>query len=154
MRTAALLLAVFATTACVRTTRDPASGKIDVDVESPTKRGEDWRGKLYGQSTHASYQGDIGADVLDGKTTATIALTGAASGGYHPWHIHEGKCGSGGPIIGDPSAYRPLTVGSDGKAAGSAVLMLQLKEATEYYVNVHQSPSDMGTIVACGQLGD
>lgn len=154
MRTAALLLAVFATTACVRTTRDPASGKIDVDVESPTKRGEDWRGKVRGEGTHMSYQGDIGADVLEGKTTATIALTGGIAGSVHPWHIHEGKCGSGGPIIGDPSAYTPVTVGSDGRAAGSAVLMLQLKEATEYYVNVHHSTGDMATIVACGQLGD
>ncbi len=154
MRTAALLLAVFATTACVRSTRDPATGKVDVDVESPTKRGEDWRGKVHGMGTHLSYQGDIGADVLDGKTTATIALTGAAVGGVHPWHIHQGKCGSGGPIIGDMSAYRPVTVGSDGRAAGSAVLMLQLKEATEYYVNVHHSSSDMATIVACGDLGD
>ena len=39
--TVAVALAALFSAACVRTRTDPVTGKVDVDVESPTKRGED-----------------------------------------------------------------------------------------------------------------
>ena len=149
-----LFLCVLALSACVRTARDPATGKVDVDVESPTKTGEDWRADLKGQSMYTSVSGHAMAKVAEGMTNVEISLQGATSGGSHPWHVHDGKCGSGGAIVGDPGAYPPLTVTADGKAQSSAHVMRRLDEAKDYHVNVHASSMDLATIVACGNLDD
>ena len=53
MRTIALFataLVVAGTTGCLRVQRDPATGNADVDVESPLKRGEDWKGTEIGRA--------------------------------------------------------------------------------------------------------
>jgi hypothetical protein len=57
-------------------------------------------------------------------------------------------------IVGDSTAYPVLQVGSTGAAAANVNLSLMLNEATDYYVDVHASASDMQTIVACGDLDD
>jgi Cu/Zn superoxide dismutase len=90
-----------------------------------------------------------------GTTTATVSLTGAKPGSVYPWHVHVGKCGMtpGGKVWGDPSAYKPLTAGSDGTAKATATISMALPTSGDYYVNIHASPSDLGTIVSCGNLG-
>ena len=145
---------LVASAACVRTTRDPATGRVDVDVESPTKVGEDWKGNINGQSNWTSISGQATARVAEGKTTATISISGAPAGAVFPWHVHEGKCATSGPIVGDPGAYAPLYVQPDGRAGATATVMARLDEAKFYHVNVHASPSDLATIVACGDIGD
>ena len=45
-------------------------------------------------------------------------------------------------------------VGANGQASASANLDVALSEDGQYYINVHRSPQDLGTIVACGQLRD
>jgi hypothetical protein len=46
-------------------------------------------------------------------------------------------------------------VGADGRAEASARLLdLKLNEAKKYHVNVHRSPNDLPTIIACGDLDD
>lgn len=154
MRYLSLLLVAVTAVGCVRTSRDPATGKMDIDVESPTKKGEDWKTDLHSTSTMAGIGGTARAKVAEGKTSATIMVTGLMSGMVHPWHVHEGKCGSGGKIVGDMSAYTPLTVTSSGTASSTANLMVRLEEASSYHVNVHKSMSEMETIVACGNLSD
>jgi hypothetical protein len=57
-------------------------------------------------------------------------------------------------VVGPASAYAPLQAGAAGTATGNAELELTLNEARDYHVNVHASPSDMATIVACGDLDD
>ena len=154
MRTAMILfIGCLATSACVRTRTDPVSGRTDIDVESPTKKGEDWRASLTGMAGFTSVAGTSTAKVLEGKTTTSIQINGATAGAVHPWHVHEGKCGSGA-IVGDPSAYTPITIGSDGKGSQTATVSVALNEAKDYHVNVHASPTDLGTIVACGDLQD
>jgi Cu-Zn family superoxide dismutase len=151
-----LLVCVAATIValgCARVRTDPATGNTDLDIESPTKKGEDWSAKLTGQSA-SPISGTSEALVADGKTNVTIAITGATSGASHPWHVHDGKCGSGGAVVGPASAYAPLQVGAAGTATGNAELALTLNEARDYHVNVHASASDMATIVACGDLDD
>jgi superoxide dismutase, Cu-Zn family len=140
--------------ACVRTATNPASGTVDVDVESPTKQGEDWKGTLRGQDMYTNVGGETTALVYEGETQSTVNITGATPGATHPWHIHEGDCGSGGPIVGNPSAYPPLVVGNDGTASASARITVQLNEAKHYFVNVHASPTNLATIVACGSISD
>lgn len=154
MRNTMLVLAAFVVAGCVRTTPNPETGRVDVDIESPTKQGEDWDTKLRGEGSYAYLSGDSKALVSGGTTRATVNLMGSTSGARHPWHIHEGKCGSGGPIVGSPSAYPLLMVGADGRAASNATVTVALNEGRDYYVNIHLSPENMATIVACGNLDD
>ena len=85
-------------------------------------------------------------------TTAAVNLTGATPGAVHPWHIHTGRCGDNGPIVGPPAAYPPLTVGADGTAAVNATVPVATPVSGNFYVNVHRSATEMGAIVACGNL--
>lgn len=88
-----------------------------------------------------------------GKTeAATVSLTGAPPNSTLPWHVHSGTCATGGGVVGSGSAYTPLSVGADGKATSSATINASLDPAAKYHVNIHKSASDMGTIVACGDL--
>ena len=109
---------------------------------------------MKGTGTFAAMQGTAKALVADGATNVTFTLDGGVPGASYPWHVHDGKCASGGPVTGSPSAYTPITIGSNGHGETSAHLTMQLDEAKEYHVNVHASASDMATIIACGDLND
>ena len=129
-------------------------------MQPVTQKGETWTATLRPQAG-ATVAGTARAQVLREQTTVTIQLQNATAGAMHPWHVHEGACGSGGPIVGAPTAYsplqvgaKPLQVGANGQAQGNATLALTLNEARAYHVNVHASPSDLATIVACGDLDD
>jgi hypothetical protein len=87
-----------------------------------------------------------------GSTAVQIEIRGATPGGAHPWHLHSGACGSGGPVVGELGRYTALRAGTDGGAAAAAVLDLEIQRDSAYHVNVHRSASEMGTIVACGVL--
>lgn len=82
----------------------------------------------------------------------TITINNATAGAAHPWHVHVGTCASGGGIFGDASDYPTLTVAADGNASANATLDVALNEQSSYHVNVHRSPTDLGTIIACGNL--
>ena len=148
------LVATLALGACVRTATNEATGKVDVDVESPTKRGEDWSAGLKGMGRFTSVVGQVKANVVEGRTTASISLDGAGSGGQHPWMIHEGTCNMPGAGVGMASDYPLISVGSDGRGNATANLAARLDEAKNYVVIVHASQSDMQTVVACGELDD
>lgn len=96
--------------------------------------------------------GSANVNTVTGSTAAAVTIGGAKSGEVHPWHIHEGTCGSGGPIVGAPTAYPVLNVGMDGNASASARVGVGLDPNKSYYVNIHESPTNLGTIVACGEL--
>jgi hypothetical protein len=86
------------------------------------------------------------------QTRAEVSITNAVPGGEHPWHVHIGQCGRDQGIFGPAGAYRPLVVGDNGQAQSSAVLEAPLPASGQYFVNVHASRNNMGTIVACGNL--
>jgi hypothetical protein len=153
MRRIILTMAAFAVVGCVRTHANEETGEIDVDIESPTQQGEDWDGSLTPQTGYA-VTGSFKAFVKDGRTNVTVNIGNATPGQQLPWHIHEGSCGNDRGIVGDALAYAPLTVGSNGAASGSANLAVALDEAKDYFVNVHASPTNLQTIVACGDLDD
>ncbi|MEP7002208.1 MAG: hypothetical protein ABI969_17095 [bacterium] len=81
-----------------------------------------------------------------------VSISNATPGGQHPWHIHSGRCGNNGPIVGNAGAYKPLAVNGDGNAHENASLAVALPYTDDYYVNVHAAADNMGTIVACGNL--
>ena len=156
MRIAALTLAFVALTACSRTVKvetNPSEAKVDVDVQKPGAA-EGWTGTLAAVGT-SGITGTATGTTANDMSHITVNVSGAAAGSTLPWHVHEGKCGDASPpIVGDASAYPPLTVGADGKATASAHLTLKLNEAKNYIVNVHASPTNLGTIVSCGDFND
>ena len=81
-----------------------------------------------------------------------ISIENATPGGEHPWHVHRGTCGIDQGILGPPERYEPLKVGGDGKASQSASLPVPIPTTGSYMVNVHASKSNLGTILACGNL--
>ena len=155
MRKSALWLLAslsIATTACVRTHTNEATGRVDVDVESPTKSGEDWKGELKGQGMYASVRGKTGARYSEGKTTVTVSLENVSSGASYMWDVREGKCGANGPVVGSHASYPTLTVDNTGKAGATVTIDARLDEAKNYAVTVYGS--DMTTVIACGDLDD
>ena len=154
MRTPTLVLLAVLAVGCVRTSTNPVTGKTDVDIESPLKKGEDWKGTLTGMGTTTALSGNTTIAVLNGRTTATVTLNGGTPGMSYPFMIHEGTCSAPGQVVGDMSAYTPITIGQDGTGTATVTLQTQLKESTKYVLAVHASSSDMATIVACGELKD
>jgi hypothetical protein len=86
------------------------------------------------------------------QTEAHVSIENAAPGGRHPWHVHRGKCGMDQGIFGPADAYPFLKVGGNGHAEADAKLPVPMPREGEYFVNVHASPTNMGAIVACGNL--
>lgn len=146
--------ALLALNACARVTANEATGKTDVDVESPLKKGEDWKAGLKGMGSFTSVLGQVKATSLEGRTNASISVEGATAGGSHPWMIHEGTCNMPGAAFGTASEYPAVTIGQDGRGNANAQITGRLDEAKDYIVVVHASQSDMSTVVACGDLDD
>lgn len=153
-RTLLAAAAAVLSLACVRTAVDPVTGRVDLDVESPTKQGEEWSAEIAGQGPGASVTGTAVARVIAGTTNTTVNVRGATPGARIPWHIHLGNCGTGGPIVGEATAYPVIVVGEDGTGTASAQVQVQLNEAERYHVNLHESPTNLATIIGCGQLDD
>lgn len=142
---ALLLTGLIALTGCAVST----NGGIDVDPV--TDLIGDWRADLDSRND-SGIRGAVAARSAVASTGVSVTISGANSGARHPWHIHRGTCGSGGDIVGDPAAYPVLSVGANGVASASADLAVGLHEDRQYYVNIHRSAQDLGTIVACGPL--
>jgi hypothetical protein len=87
-----------------------------------------------------------------GQTRAYVEISNAVPGGLHPWHVHRGQCGSDQGILGPADAYKPLKVDGDGKASATAELSIPLPRSGNYFINVHASPKNLSTILACGNL--
>ena len=94
----------------------------------------------------------MAADDDQSRTRASATVANATPGGEHPWHVHVGRCGSNGAIVGETSSYRPLKVGGNGRAEATAELDMPLPRSGEFHVNVHASATNLGTIIACGNL--
>ena len=152
----AISAALLAISGCSQTPKvesDPERGAVDVDVER-SGEAETWSARLDAVGG-SGVTGSATATDMNDATHATITIMGSRGGGVHPWHIHEGRCGDANPpIVGPASAYPPLNVGSGGGATAQAHVPVELNEAKNYIVNVHASPTNLGTIIACGDLDD
>ncbi|MBD3631042.1 hypothetical protein [Cyclobacterium sp.] len=137
----------------------------------------------YGQLETVVAQGDIGGNALDGNsksynlltkdvdgisgtilfeksvggfTVATINLNGTPDGGSHPAHIHANSAAEGGgilvsfnPVDGTTGTSRTIIRNND---AGQPITFEEII-SMDGYVNVHLSASNLGTIVAQGDIG-
>ena len=92
----------------------------------------------------------------DGTATVNLKLNGTSSGSY-PAHIHANSAAESGDILIDLNAVD----GTSGESTtiitaqndGSAISFAQLLEL-DAYINVHQSASDLETIVAQADIGN
>lgn len=90
----------------------------------------------------------------DNSTTITISLTGDDPASDHPAHIHVNSAAEGGGIaidlsnVMDGNSTTTVTETNDGTAITYGELI-----AFDGYINVHNSASELGTIVAQGDIG-
>jgi hypothetical protein len=87
-----------------------------------------------------------------GQVRITLNLNGAPANSTMAWHLHQGKCGSDGALIGDANAYTPVTVDASGTATATTSLSAALQERGEYYADVHTSAEQSASVAACGNL--
>jgi len=117
--------------------------------------GERWNATL---ATPAGLQGAVqlhGNGYLardPNGSKAVIHISNATPGGVHPWAIRTGLCGNENPVLGDASAYPNLKVDNDGTAQGGATLSIPFPTSGDYSLEVRASPTNMGTVIACGNL--
>ncbi len=148
-RIAVLALPTFALTACggrrveIENRDIPASARWNATLATPPA--------LAGAvQVSGSAWMSPGSD--DEETRAEVRISNATPGGVHPWHVHRGLCGGGGDILGSADDYKPLKVDDDGRASEAAVVEAEMPESGEYHVNVHASPGNLESIIACGNF--
>jgi hypothetical protein len=151
--TIALLLSATACAKTLKVETDPSRGAVDIDTQKPGVP-ETFNATL-SSANGSTITGTAKGTTASGMSHVTVTISGAAPGETHPWHIHEGKCSdAGAPVVGPASSYPPLTVGADGTATATADVPVELNEAKNYIINFLKSPTDMGTIGACGVYND
>ncbi|HUF50053.1 MAG TPA: hypothetical protein VMN60_04435 [Longimicrobiales bacterium] len=128
---------------------------VQIDADATAAQATRWNGTLSapsGMEGVVQIQGRTWMGADGNQTTARIDINNATRGGEHPWHVHEGRCGSGGRIVGDAGTYGVLKIDSDGRASREVRLNMPLPTYGDYHVNVHAATSNMQTIVACANL--
>ena len=85
-------------------------------------------------------------DVGGGKTKVTITMNGQATS-PQPAHIHTGSCVKSGNIL---YPLTSVTNGTSETILNASIQAIQANGPT--VVNVHLSPSELSTIVSCGEL--
>jgi hypothetical protein len=151
VHTIAAIATIFAAAACNPFSKPANEIKVqDIPV------GERWNATL---STPSGLQGAVqvhGTGYLardPNGSKAVIHVSNATPGGVHPWSIRTGLCGSAdNPVYGDASAYPNLKVDKDGTAQTSATLSAPFPSSGDYSLEMRASPTNTGTIIACGNL--
>jgi CHRD domain-containing protein len=98
-----------------------------------------------------SNSGQTGSATLtataDGKTQVVITLSGTPNGADEPAHIHPGPCKTL-----NPKPAFPLSDVVDGKSTTVVNAPLASLQTGQFAINVHQSTTNIGTYVACGNI--
>lgn len=155
MRKLLALTASGALAACAMSSATPPNTSAGASMTPPppgTTASMTWRTNLQPMNGSTISGSAAVMPATSGAATATVNISGATAGDVHPWHVHTGTCATGGGVVGPASAYTPLTIAAGGSAGSTATLPTVLDAGQQYHVNVHKSPTDMGTIVACGDL--
>jgi hypothetical protein len=132
------------------------TGCNDDDEPQPQLTG-DTKTYTLGSVSNPAISGTVTfAERDDDKVLITIQLTGTQSGNTHPAHIHANSAAETGGIVLDLTAVN----GADGKSEtvvnalndGTPITYEELL-AFDGHVNVHASASDLGTLIAQGDIG-
>jgi hypothetical protein len=131
------------------TARQTESGGIDIDPVSDHIG--NWNATLSPQN-NSGVSGQVAARSELTSAGISVTIWGAMAGNTHPWHVHRGTCGNDLGIVGGAAAYPALLVGTNGTSSASASIKTALSEDASYFVNIHKSPTELGTIISCGPL--
>jgi hypothetical protein len=88
----------------------------------------------------------------NGALIFSVSLGNVPPSTTQPSHVHNGRCGSNGSIFQD---LQPLANASTTIATIIMNTAVNAKYSTlkgNAYVDVHQSYTDLGSVVACGDL--
>lgn len=126
------------------------------DDNMPELSGELKQFVLFAKSNPSMNGSVTFAERNDGGTLVTVQLSGTITGGSHPAHIHASSAAQGGAILVD---LNPI----DGKTGKSETVIKTLNNGTtttyeqllalDAYVNVHESATDLETLIAQGDIG-
>lgn len=124
------------------------------DDDDSTDQERELTAELVGTPGFEQLTGESTVTWIEGRTgfTADIELSGDDPGQVRPWHVHFGTCETGGAIVGPEEDYSPLEIDEDGTASAVDVIPAPLTTGESYHVNVHLSETEMGSIIACGDL--
>jgi len=96
------------------------------------------------------------------STALTISIKGGEINKSYAWHVHQGSCAAGGPVIGLESSYPELQTSASGTAEASVTLGMAPPASGVNSVHVHPmvptfKSGDTGKkftegSVACGDL--
>lgn len=152
LSTVAAFGALGALGACATSSTVPAATASTGVSTVPLGTSDQWQATINSMMA-SGIRGTAAAVNGNTDTHATVSLGGLTPGNTYPWHIHVGQCGDNGPIFGPPASYPPVSgVTPDSLGTASATIPVALVTGTRYYVNIHKSPTEMGVIVACGDL--
>jgi LPXTG-motif cell wall-anchored protein len=84
-------------------------------------------------------------DMGNGQTQVVVRISPGA--GNHPAHIHSGNCG---PSLG--AVVYPLTNVQNGTSTTEVATSLADVETGGFAINLHESPDNIPTYVACGNI--
>lgn len=117
-------------------------GEVKLNLSSQNNSG------IAGIATLDSEDGKVKVTLkLTDVPTGVVGLLGISLGATHPAHIHLGSCASLGAV------KYPLTSTVGGKSETTInVSFANLKSQLPLAVNVHKSPEEIGTYVACADL--
>lgn len=132
-RFGAVLLVLLAMVAFVRVVPSAAqSNSITIDLKELNSSG------ISGTATLT--------DNGNGTTTVSIQVNGATGG--HPAHIHKGTCANL-----DPNPQYPLSnVDQNGTSKTDVNVSLSDLLASPHAINLHESATNLGVYVACGEI--
>lgn len=119
-------------------------------LAAPTMNAAPPSGAVVVQLAPQSGSNQTGTATLTGsgdKTQVVIALNGMPANSQEPAHIHQGTCAKLNP----KPAY-PLTTVSSGQSATTVNVPLAQLQTGGFAINVHQSTTNIGTYVACGDI--
>ena len=150
-----IVVAVLATTACNPFHRGQA---VEVTTQDAMLNSR-WHGNLASPASLAgavqmSGSASMAPDATGTHTVVMVDLANASPGGRHPWEMHRGRCGprTDYGVFGSGDAYDALQVDDDGRATGRATIAMQAPRSGDFFVVVHASRANAGTVVACGNL--
>ena len=115
----------------------PALSQVTYAVNPVTESGLNVSGSIYI------------ADYGLGNTSVVVVSAQGAEGNARPAHLHAGNCGSGGGIVVPLEPIDPET------GMSITVTTAAYAEITtgNHYLNIYASAEDLGTIIACGEVG-
>lgn len=136
---------------------NPFRGEPATEVTSDVDRNTRWTGTLVSPASMAGAIQMTGTATMQPGTNGdgtrfSLLLANATPGGLHPWQMHRGRCGADEGVVGAASDYGTIRIGEDGRGVAAATLPLQTPTSGTYFVTVQASPTNLGTVVACGNL--